>query len=68
MIRLVGADRKSIVTQITTLYYCGEQKILNEQHVQPSCRIMLRVTKSHTGFMNMTVISVNFSDLLSLQT
>lgn len=31
--RLVGADREATLTQMTTLYSCGEQT-LNAQHVQ----------------------------------
>ena len=30
MARLIQADRKSTVTQITTLYNCGEQKSFSE--------------------------------------
>jgi len=34
MDRLVGADRKSMVTQITTLYNCGEQKSINRSNLE----------------------------------
>ena len=30
MFRLVGADRKATVTQITTFYNCGEQKSISK--------------------------------------
>ena len=50
MARLVCADWKAMVTQITTLYNCGEQKIISHaQHVEPwgGCAT---TAEDHVGF------------------
>lgn len=36
MVRLAGADRKSILTLITILYNCGEQKSMHMHSVSES--------------------------------
>lgn len=46
MARLVRADRRTAVTQVTTLYNCGKQKSTSERTTRRNLRWMCYISRS----------------------
>lgn len=50
---LIQADRKVAITQITNLYYHGEQKSILHQHVKLEADWLLqKMVEDHVGFLS----------------